>query len=136
VSVGRDVKPASTTSSPSEGVSRVKEAVKEILMNATVGSVEDKRGNVTLTRYEKLRNGEVVKEWKVLRCEIRPELRIMDKSRCLDYAINLLFDLNPDKASELMRKFREVNESELELDSLLGDVAEALKQYNIELFIF
>jgi len=115
---------------------KVKEAVKKILMNATVGGIEDSRGTVRLIKYEKLRNGEVVKRWKVLRCEIRPELRITDKSKCLDYAINLLWDLDADKASELMGRFREANESEIELDSLLADVAEVLKHFNIKLFVF
>jgi len=115
---------------------KIKEKVKEMLMNCTVGHVEDKRGNVTLTRYEKLRDGKVVETEKVLRCEVRPELRISDKLKCLDYAINLLYSFDTSKADELMRKFREADENELMLDNLLADVREALKQFNIKLFVF
>jgi len=112
------------------------EKVKEILMNCVVGSILDVYGTIKLAGYKKLRNGEVIKEWKVLRCEIRPELRITDKLRCLDYAINMLYDINVDVADVLMKKFREVNESEPELDAILADVAEVLKHFNIKLFVF
>jgi len=112
----------------------LKEKIKEILTNCVVGSVEDYKGTVRLLSYERLKNGEVIEKWKVLRCDIRPELRISDKGKCLDYAINLLYNFDADKADELMRKAKESDtESELTLDSLLADVAEALSKYNIKL---
>jgi len=112
----------------------LKEKVEKLLMNCVVGKVEDIRGTIKLLSYQRLRNNEVVDEWKVLRCEIRPDLRITDKNRCLDYAIDLLYEFDVSKADELMRKAKESNtESDLVLDSLLADVAEALKQHNIKL---